>query len=90
MVRAFGTRTRKTGVKGSRSQSGSRLKMQTVDHSSRQVSPEYEKILQDFKAFFGSGRVKIAIEDKDSGKGQVVIPFENHDQLTELFKCVEQ
>lgn len=51
---------------------------------------EYEKILQDFKAFFGSGRVKITVEDKETGKGQVVIPFENHDQLTELFKCVEQ
>ncbi|MEO0873570.1 MAG: ParB/RepB/Spo0J family partition protein, partial [Bacteroidota bacterium] len=51
---------------------------------------EYEKILQDFKAFFGNGRVKIQIEDKDSGKGQLVIPFDSHDQLTELFKCVEQ
>jgi ParB family chromosome partitioning protein len=51
---------------------------------------EYEKIVQDFKAFFGNGRVKIQVEDKESGKGQVVIPFENHDQLTELFKCVEQ
>lgn len=51
---------------------------------------EYDKILQDFKAFFGNGRVKIQVEDKDSGKGQLVIPFENHDQLTELFKCVEQ
>lgn len=53
-------------------------------------SAEYAKILQDFKAFFGSGKVKIQVEDKESGKGQVVIPFENHDQLTELFKCVEQ
>lgn len=51
---------------------------------------EYEKILQDFKAFFGNGRVKIQVDDKESGKGQLVIPFENHDQLTELFKCVEQ
>ena len=51
---------------------------------------EYDKILQDFKAFFGNGRVKIQVEDKDSGKGQLVIPFESHDQLTELFKCVEQ
>ncbi len=51
---------------------------------------EYEKILQDFKAFFGNGRVKIQVEDKESGKGHVMIPFESHDQLTELFKCVEQ
>ncbi|WP_367389261.1 ParB/RepB/Spo0J family partition protein [Lewinella sp. LCG006] len=51
---------------------------------------EYDKILQDFKAFFGSGKVKIQVEDKTTGKGQVVIPFDDHDQLTDLFKCVEQ
>lgn len=51
---------------------------------------EYDKILQDFKAFFGSGKVKIQLEDKETGRGHVVIPFDDHDQLTDLFKCVEQ
>lgn len=54
------------------------------------LTAEHEKILQDFKAFFGSGRVKLQLEDKETGKGQVLIPFDNHEQLTELFKCVEQ
>ena len=51
---------------------------------------EHTKVLQDFKAFFGSGRLKIQVDDKETGKGQIVIPFDSHDQLTELFKCIEQ
>lgn len=51
---------------------------------------EHAKVLQDFKAFFGSGRLKIQLEDEGVGKGQIVIPFDSHDQLTELFKCIEQ
>lgn len=51
---------------------------------------EHKKILQDFKAFFGSGRLKIQVEEAESGKGQIVIPFDSHDQLNELFKCIEQ
>ncbi len=50
---------------------------------------EYAKITQDFKAFFGTGKVKLKIDDKTTGKGQLVIDFDDHDQLTELFKCVE-
>ncbi|MCB0636938.1 MAG: ParB/RepB/Spo0J family partition protein [Lewinella sp.] len=54
------------------------------------LSAEQQKILQDFKAFFGSGQVKMQLEDADTGVGQIVIPFKSHDELTELFKCVEQ
>lgn len=54
------------------------------------LTPEQQKILQDFKAFFGSGQVKLQLEDNEEGVGQIVIPFKNHDELTELFKCVEQ
>ncbi len=54
------------------------------------LTAEHEKILRDFKAFFGSGKVRLQLEDKETGKGQLVIPFDDHDQLTELFKCVEQ
>jgi ParB family transcriptional regulator, chromosome partitioning protein len=53
-------------------------------------STEYAKIIQDFKAFFGTGKIRVQVDDKATGKGQVVIQFDNHDQLTELFKCVEQ
>ncbi|RME92970.1 MAG: ParB/RepB/Spo0J family partition protein, partial [Bacteroidetes bacterium] len=51
---------------------------------------EHERILQDFKAFFGTGGVKIQIEDQETGKGQIILPFANHDELTDLFKCIEQ
>lgn len=51
---------------------------------------EYDKILQDFKAFFGNGKVKYHFEDKETGKGHLVIPFEDADQLTDFWKCVEQ
>ena len=57
---------------------------------SSKLTAEHEKILRDFKAFFGSGKVRLQIEEKESGKGQLIIPFDDHDQLTELFKCVEQ
>jgi ParB family chromosome partitioning protein len=53
-------------------------------------SAEYDRILRDFKAFFGSGKIKFNLEDKETGKGQIVIPFENHDELTNFFKCIEQ
>lgn len=53
-------------------------------------SADYDNILRDFKSFFGNGKIKFNIEDKDTGKGQIIIPFEDHDQLTNFFKCIEQ
>jgi ParB family chromosome partitioning protein len=58
--------------------------------SVNKFSAEYDNILRDFKAFFGNGKIKINLEDKETGKGQIVIPFDDHDQLTNFFKCIEQ
>jgi ParB family chromosome partitioning protein len=58
--------------------------------TSARLTPEQQKILQDFKAFFGSGQVRLQLEDPAKGQGQIVIPFKDFDELTELFKCVEQ
>lgn len=58
--------------------------------TNNKYAAEYNRILQDFKAFFETGKLKIKLEDKELGKGQIVIPFENHEDLTNLFKCIEQ
>ncbi len=50
----------------------------------------HQKILEDFRAFFGTKQVKIDLEDEESGKGYIMIPFTNSDELTEYFKCIEQ
>lgn len=55
-----------------------------------QFQLEYDRILDDFKEFFGTKKIKIQREDKNSQKGQIVINFENNDQLHNLFKCIEQ
>lgn len=49
---------------------------------------EYKEILQNFKEFFGSGKIKISVDN--NGKGQIVIPFDTTDQLEHFYKCVEQ
>lgn len=49
---------------------------------------EYKEILQNFKEFFGSGRIRISLESE--GKGQIIIPFTSGDELEHFFKCVEQ
>ncbi len=52
------------------------------------LTSDYEVILADFRAFFGSGRIQIKLDD--DGKGQILIPFDTADQLTEFYRCVEQ
>lgn len=51
---------------------------------------EHQRILQDFRSFFGSGKILLNLEDADSGKGSIVIPFNTHHELNEFFKCIEQ
>lgn len=51
---------------------------------------EYKGVLDDFKAFFGTIKVKIDITDKEKGGGKIVIAFKNTDELNEYFKRVEQ
>lgn len=52
------------------------------------LSIEHEQILKDFQAFFGHKNIKMQMETKE--KGQIVIKFNDNDQLHNLFKCVEQ
>jgi ParB family chromosome partitioning protein len=51
---------------------------------------EYKGVLDDFKAFFGTIKVKIEISDKETGAGKIVIAFKNTDELNEYFKRIEQ
>lgn len=54
------------------------------------LSMDHQRILDDFKAFFGTQRVTMDIVDKETGKGKIVLPFNNNDELTEFFKMIEQ
>lgn len=54
------------------------------------LTDDHQSILRDFRAFFGSGKIQMSLEDAESGKGQIVIPFNNHHELNEFFKCIEQ
>jgi len=56
--------------------------------ASGKLPSDYEAILSDFRAFFGTGRIQIKLDD--DGKGQILIPFDTADQLTEFYRCVEQ
>ncbi|MEM1215423.1 MAG: ParB/RepB/Spo0J family partition protein [Bacteroidota bacterium] len=85
-----GWNVRQTESKAKAYKKPKKAKKVKAQEPTNKFSAEYDKIVRDFKAFFGTGKVKVNIEDKDSGKGQVVISFDNHDQLTDLFKCVEQ
>ena len=51
---------------------------------------EYKGVLDDFKAFFGTIKVKINISDKDKGTGKIVIDFKDTDELNQYFKRIEQ
>jgi ParB family chromosome partitioning protein len=51
---------------------------------------EYDRIVEDFQEFFGTRKIKIHKEDKTSQKGQIVIDFDNNDQLHFIYKCIEQ
>ncbi|MBK8705897.1 MAG: ParB/RepB/Spo0J family partition protein [Saprospiraceae bacterium] len=54
------------------------------------LSEDHQRMLRDFRAFFGSGKILMSLEDSTTGKGQIVIPFNSHDELNEFFKCIEQ
>jgi ParB family chromosome partitioning protein len=51
---------------------------------------DYKAVLDDFKAFFGTIKVKIEVTDKEKGGGRIVIGFKNTDELNEYFKRIEQ
>ncbi len=54
------------------------------------LTEDHQRMLRDFRAFFGSGKILMTLEDSATGKGQIVIPFNSHDELNEFFKCIEQ
>ncbi len=50
----------------------------------------YESVENDFRSFFGTKKLKIVVEDKTTGKGQIVLSFSNTEELNEYFKMIEQ
>lgn len=50
---------------------------------------DYQKVLDDFKAFFGSGSIQMKLKDPDTGKGQLIIPFEKVEELNQLWDKIE-
>ncbi len=53
------------------------------------LNADQERVLQTFKDYFGAKGTKLVIEDKDSGKGYLQIPFADSEHLHEMFKAVE-
>ena len=66
--------------------SGNAKKKTPAQPAARSLSSEHEDILQDFREFFGSKKIKMVLEDKEGGKGHILIPFETKDQLHHFFK----
>lgn len=58
--------------------------------AANRLPDDYQRILEDFRAFFGTKRVQITLEDAATGRGQIAIPFLSSEELTEFFKCIEQ
>ena len=55
-----------------------------------QLNAEQQLMLDHFKAYFGTGKVKLAFDKDQDCAGEIIIEFKNEEQLTELFKSVEQ
>lgn len=53
------------------------------------LSADQERILSQFRATLGTGKIQMQIEDTQKGKGQIVIRFEDHEELTKLFESLE-
>ena len=51
------------------------------------LSNDYQEVQQTFRSFFGSK--KVAIKMKGTNKGQIVIPFENVEQLNQFLDRIE-
>lgn len=51
---------------------------------------DYKEVLDDFKAFFGTIKVKIELSDKAKGSGRIVLSFKDTNELNEYFKRIEQ
>lgn len=59
------------------------------DKKKTQLPGDYQKVLDDFKAFFGSGSIQMKLKDPETGKGQLIIPFDKVDELNALWDKIE-
>lgn len=89
LANKFSVRAAEESAKSYQPKKQKTQKVKTVsDRAALQV--EHQRILDDFREFFGTRKVKIQLEEKGGEKGQIIIQFDNNDQLHNLFKCVEQ
>lgn len=51
---------------------------------------DYQKVLDDFKAFFGSGSIQMKLKDAETGKGQLIIPFDKVEDLNALWDKIDE
>ncbi len=51
---------------------------------------ERDRILRDFKDFFGTPNIKMEMDKDSHEKGRIVIDFKDNEQLNYFFKCIEQ
>jgi len=52
------------------------------------LDSQYQQVQQEFRAFFGSGKVELLV--KKDGRGQVVIPFKDTEELNRLLDRLEE
>lgn len=52
------------------------------------LDSDYKKVQQDFRAFFGSGSIELKVNEQ--GKGQIVIPFQDTEELNRLIDRLEE
>lgn len=51
---------------------------------------EYKNVEEDFQAFFGMKKLQLKLKDKSKGKGQIIIPFDNVQELNRLLDAIEK
>ncbi len=62
-------------------------KVQKKSSASSALSSDYQDVQQSFRSFFGSKKVSIKL--KGNNKGQIVIPFDNVEQLNQFLDLIE-
>ena len=48
---------------------------------------DYDFIQKQFRAFFGNGKLQLKL--REDGKGQIIIPFQNVNDLNNLLEKIE-
>lgn len=66
---------------------GKGVKKSTPDS---RLQAERDRILEDFRVFFGTPNIKMELNEDNDQKGKIIIEFKDNDQLNFIFKCVEQ